>query len=533
MRSAKRVSFWVLLVAFVALSAWWCVYFPYEPERLLRAVPPNAVFVSRHRNLAERWRECVRNPAIQHFMAALDADSETARKMENDDAVERLARQYAGRDLVIAYVPTLPGSSEPAWVFASWAGAGAQRLKFLAECGLIEGAEAMDLGYGRKGWRVSPDHVDGAILSVATVGGVILGCLSDDPAGVRHPLARLKGRAPVLPAVCGWLKAGERGEPDWDVAAPDRGWIKIAGSFGGIEFRVRSCTADALEGSVSGELNFQPAGGGTWASPEARSEDARQIEEMIRDAPAALATLPLEAAQKWFFGPDTKPEWQAVAAAALGHAAKHTPGFIAIGKPEYNGHIMGLGVPSALAGIKLKDPTKAPDLIAACLDLLNAAYGFGVIAKSAEIAGQPATVIKGIKSNGYGRLKSAERVAMAARGDWLILASNRDGLTKIMAGWKSDGEAGSVEWARALSCSSAPYFAWVDLHSARKGAGVLLALCDLMSLAGASVADPEVMENLELAKNWLDALKPLRHCRLSLRPAGRQFDIEFSFSAER
>ena len=70
-RIFRRLVFYPLLLAFAAAGAGWLLHAPHRPERLFRAVPAHAEFVSLHRRLSARWESVVDNPGVARTASVL------------------------------------------------------------------------------------------------------------------------------------------------------------------------------------------------------------------------------------------------------------------------------------------------------------------------------------------------------------------------------------------------------------------------------------------------------------------------------
>ena len=74
MRRLRPILFYTLLLAAVSGAIAWMLHVPPRPERAYRTAPAQAIWISRHRNLAGRWREMARNPLLRQAAGLFGAD---------------------------------------------------------------------------------------------------------------------------------------------------------------------------------------------------------------------------------------------------------------------------------------------------------------------------------------------------------------------------------------------------------------------------------------------------------------------------
>ena len=117
----KRIAFWTILCALAALVVWWVQFFPYDEDRLLGAVPPDAVFVSLHDRLDERWPNIFDTPAVRRTLLAAGVDVEDLDRLRRDPDVLDAVRRFASKKTVVAYVPS-GARGVSGWVIGTWRG---------------------------------------------------------------------------------------------------------------------------------------------------------------------------------------------------------------------------------------------------------------------------------------------------------------------------------------------------------------------------------------------------------------------------
>ena len=220
--TTRRRLFWLILLMFIGLSVWWVFYFPYNPQIVYRAIPSDAVLISEHERLAERWQSMALNPIAAKLLGAAGVKEKDLKESAGDSQVAEWVNRLASRHTVVAWVPTIGEGGVRLGAGKLGGGAGANLRRWSALLGLLKGSgfQKTMVDGGREVWVLHDKKAkpDDPILSVTIAEGVFLACLSKDPFGVRVLVDRIEGGAPLLPEFQE-RKGGDR--------LLDSGWIRL------------------------------------------------------------------------------------------------------------------------------------------------------------------------------------------------------------------------------------------------------------------------------------------------------------------
>ncbi|NLB55381.1 MAG: hypothetical protein GX811_06380 [Lentisphaerae bacterium] len=123
----KKFSGLAFLILFVVSTVYWTFYIPHKPERLLRAIPENAIFVSALYNFDDRFESCSANPITKDFYKTL---YDTA-KLNGIDLNSNLFKRISSRLLSKGTVLTYTAHPEPLIHAAVWVGSDSVLLRWL------------------------------------------------------------------------------------------------------------------------------------------------------------------------------------------------------------------------------------------------------------------------------------------------------------------------------------------------------------------------------------------------------------------
>ncbi|MBM4142076.1 MAG: DsbA family protein [Lentisphaerae bacterium] len=520
----RRLLFWAVLALFIALTAWWCVYFPFDRARLYRAVPREAVFVSEHERLAERWKEFAGNPLTAAVLAAAGVNAAESAALASDPAVADAVRRFAARDTVVGYAPKLGGTGKPAWVISSWLGARGQILRWWSRWGLVEGAEMrrMRLGGGRTAWVLETGRPEK--LALAVVEGLLLGCYSEDAESLRILVDRIESGGSLKTVL------QERLEEGGDDGCLDRGWFAAYVNQGGervpyaFRYTLDAHDSGGSQGRLVGRL-------GRVVPPPAADlgSGAEEAARLIGTDPDLLVMAPCGYVKSLLAMPGAGAAGAAAAEGLGGVVADDAPVFVAMLGDELSGRILGLRVPTVLACARVADEAAGEKALREAMDRLNGRYGWSLLPRQIDTAGVRATVLDTGRGGVYGSMAPGERMAYAVRDGWLVLASNADVLVRLLGG----GNKGGGTWAAAAGEHGAAAYAWADLESAGRATRNALAVYSLALIAQGSAGNEAARANLERIREWIAAAAPLKTCSIWLGSSGSDTDLRFRLGSPR
>ncbi len=496
----RRRAFWTLLAAFVILFLGWMAYIPYRPDRVFEAIPASASLVSVHRGLAAEWPTLVRNPVITNLLAAAGVKPKDIAKLTTDPETQSWIRQLAGRETVLAYVPSLGYQNRPAWVFASWIG-GVESLKLRLQVPFTRTADfrPVPVESGRTVYITSTKFSQpGQRLSLALVDGVVVGCISLDPVGARW-LLETGDRYPWKPSLkSSGLLAKARALLPSDLPA-HWGWFAMPGAApaDGTAADVLAYTLDLASDRRIAVHVATPAALPGAAGPLSASRLA-PVARLLGDSPDLIAFLPLGAVSPLLLRSDA-PLWMDPVRSLL--AANDAPpgalAVVALLNPGHSGRIRGplgatlgaltkgLKVPTLVVGFQVGSAEGTDTRLDGSLDQLNARYGSSLARSPALGDDGVVTLIQELRSGFYAKFEPDERIACTLSDGWLFFCSNAAILKKRLAERETTAAPAptAAPWAEAATRAPASAAAWLDLKAAARSIRDATATASLFAIA--------------------------------------------------
>lgn len=474
MRVPRRVINALPAVVLAVTVLYWLVHIPYEPSKVFDAVPAGVSFASTHDNLSGRFTAIVSNKLVASILAATGGDIQAKALARGSGPAGRWPARLLGRRLVLAHVPALGKSRPEAWVLSSWVGGWSQCIRWAARLRLVDGVRMAGVYAKRPFFEVTGAAIDGLNVSVCPAEGLLLVCLSKDPAGVRNMLDALDGRVPALAQA---LPEQGRAMLTLD-SRPDRFWVAgTMPAWGGID--VSSLTA-------AGGTAFSPPKD-AGIHPEVAAQDLARV---LGPIPEGVALFSSRMAREILLTPFSRrgsrvEVWRTVMADLISSVSGDGDGtaFIALLGDEYMGHMKsftakpgkdpgkGLAVPTFLIGVKVDDPGDAQGRVLGALDRLNSEYKGGLIASSMPAGGDSVMVVEGTGNGWYGKLWLEERVSFMVKDGWLIIASNTESLLRLLAAGRGVPavDVSAVPWAQKTTAGEPGESlarVWMDLGRA-------------------------------------------------------------------
>lgn len=520
----KRIVFWPLLLAFAAWIGWSCFRFPFDRERLYQPIPGNAMFVSEHFALAQRWDEIGRDILTSSLTRFVGVQDRRADRVLQDRNLVWMIRNIASRDCVIAYVPNLGFSGAPAWVFSSWVGTRGVLLRAELANGLIKGFRKEAVEGGRRVWQLaSPLTRDGWRLSLAVEEGIMVGCIGPDPRAIQVMIDRIDHKTALLPELRMWLTRGAGvggdgfSEDFWK--ANDRGWFRWfareGDSLAGRWVRFAMKPGDGLgkevwaRGSVGLSLPAEAAA--TQSRPPSAD---REMLDLVRDAPAMVFELSAGAAHAWMQNaPLPRPVRMAVELLQA-DTTTNAPLVVALCTTNYSGRLMGLRSPTLLIATPLGQVTNLNAWAAEKLDRINARCGTRLIAAGGRDESAP-LVLDDVGGGFLGKLQAAEKPALVLRGGWLIFASNIEALERMRAQPLPADPASSLLLPSVLAGPQEGAVLKASITATHDALVKALAVYDLANYGQAE--RPLWRKAMDGLVAWLDAVAPLQTVTAALK----------------
>ena len=510
MMRARRCLLIFGIAVFVLVTAWWIVHVPYRPDRLFRAIPARATFVSRHVQLQERWDRLYENPLVMSLFIGAGVKPAAMKAWADDPQMRAWFDRLAGRDVVVAYVPPRVSHGDPTWVVASWLGGESQRLRWQMAWQRSKEFESRPSHHGHRYWRVmSRDIEPGTVLMVALVEGMLIGCLSDREDAIIELLDTYDGLRPsvavhstqpafiplgvttgVLDAV--WM--------EMDAVVERRGASKYPLGIAFREISRTSLTCRAYLPDVPAPRTMRPG----------------RVDELTRifgDAPVWIMSVPLA----WLVHEERENARAAWRSALLdvARAQKAETAVIALLSKSYAGRIVGISVPAVIIALPLAHPEQVPQHVERALDTINAHSRWGLIPYPwAQGTNARIVVIEGTGQNMYARLAPDEKPAYAVNGSWLLFAAQASALKLLLE--RSGGGTHPCWWGAVKE--TAPFWLWGDFRMGSEMIRLALSAYAFALVMQDASGSQRKRQQLNEWKAWLDAFEPLEQCAVSMEP---------------
>lgn len=517
----RRVTFWVLLIVFAVLVVAWFFYVPYRPSDLYRVLPPNAVFVSHHHRLAERWDDFLANPLARALFTSVGLDPQDLDEWSDDPDIRFWADKLLTRDLLIAHVPALGPGRDPAWVLAGWIGGESTRLRWLLQRGKLRGFEMVPRNTGGAYWLVELEDEHDQYLSISVVEGMLIGAFSDDPHAVRHILDVYDGMAPGHPVLRdnAWpMSAGAEG------VDPDRGWFEgltERGTDTTYQFGFRQIDQHGIRGSIR-----RPESG---TLPVISASDIEVPSRLFGPVPFVMLGLNPDAVRNEWLEELGAPA-QAVIDGIFETGAAEVL-FLAVSGGEYAGTLVGISVPSLMAAWPVDDEMEALARAHALIDRLNAVFRWGLVVTETRADERTVHVIEGTADNAYAGFRFRERVAFTFVDGWAVLSSHAYPLMKLLGRYDRPEalvEADQGGWQREIRRGDVAAYGRVNIRGGARTLRLAISAYSVKLLFEDPRGSRETRQRLNETRAWLDTLEPMGGADLWLDQGDGWLQVQFA-----
>lgn len=530
-RLLQRICFWTLLGGFGAATLWWITWFPYDPARLYRALPPNATFVSEHDQPAARWLTLLRAPTGRRALLAAGVSSNALDRLAANPRVETWSARLAARKVVLGCVPARRAGGAPLWVASSWVGARGKWLEWLLNTGRVKGVTLLQPRPPYRAWLVDTltDRRTGARLVVTLWQGQLVACYSDNPLDIRLALHRIEMAAPPPPC----LQARLAETPAQPGAAPaDRAWLAWESADGTREHVAIACsrlTPLAADGYIASTWPRLPA-----TAPAALDEALQEVRQTLHTPPSAAAALPLTHLDP-LFAPTNRWIGLRLAGDLLRAVAARDTCAVAVFGGAASGSLLSLRVPAVVLGVPIVPGAAVTNRLQAVLDVWNARQPLGLIACAVPDAEPPVLRIDAAVDGAYANLAPDEKLAVAVRGDWLWVGSHAGALRRLLAP-APQPDAGAREAVPPPAPSAADPAAsgrlGLDVPAFSQDLRNALAVTDLALRLGGPPSSAGPPAGIEATRVWLTRLAPLRTAAATWRANESGVTATFELTGE-
>lgn len=510
MKRAKRWLFWVLLSIFAAGSLFWFFHVPYRPTKLFRMVPADALYVSHHRALAERWPAFSANPLVSTLLNAIGLDPDELDAWHDDPDTRRWLEKLLARDVLIAYVPGRGPLREPAWVVAGWIGGESIRLRWLLQRGRLEGFRHVPRQAGSHYWQVDLGPEAQGNLSVGLVEGMLVGVFSDDPHAARRILDVYDGLSPrhdlfeQQSVIAGVF---------YEADTLDRMWFLGPDGEGNLLPHV-GLMDEVGPSLVDGRLIR--ADMGDWPALEVRSIEWPS--RLLGGLPFAVLSAHPEVAYT-LLSTRLPPVASRVYRGLYAVGMEGMVLMAALGD-DYAGSWLGLRVPSLIAAWPVVDEAEAVTRMRDTVDQLNAEMRWGLILSPTDVAGRTMYTIESTSGTMYGRLNAANQAAFAMVEDWMVWSSHARPLRRLLERLDRPEalfEADAGGWQAALRDEPAMMRAYINHPAGAPIMRLTLSAYATKLLWDDPVGSRAMRQRLQDIRAWIDLLEPMENAHLALQ----------------
>ncbi len=520
MRCLRPIIFYSLLLAAMAASVWWMFHVPVRPGRVYRAVPEQAVWVSRHRHLAERWELISRHPLLDKIAALAGITPEEWLRIKSDRTTAEWIRRLGRSETVISAWPEYRGGP---WTvaLAAWIGSESQTFRWWLQSGRVPGVRRAGEYGGRPLWCIpSADDPDGRQLFFVLEEGLWLATWS------RHPRELCR----VLDAYDGTRERSPARTALQAMAEDDVAWCSLGAGPGPDEIRmlVREWNPARFHARVDLDgWEGMPAASASAGCPPAR------IAAGWGRSPEMLLMCDWKWGREWLRG--TAP-WITELRGLADRELKGPLALAMFGAPLW-GRWSGLRTPGIALMAELRDPAAAEGAIRDSMDRLNARVPWGLIAGD-DLSAPGVRVFEASGASAYRDRPSSERAAYAIRDGWLWASISADTL-RGLAG--PAAITNGVNERRALPLESMPWMAsmdpgapvsaWLDLERSGRTLRMAIALYELGQAASGARPQSASMRWAERLRNMMNQCEPLSQISLRAYPEDGRMRIECALDA--
>lgn len=451
----KKLIFYILVTAFVCMSIWWVFHFPYSRERLYGVLPADAILISEHLNVNGRWKTAAQNAVIQNIGKSL-LGSGAIEEITSDPGIKWLVKILGSRISVASYSPPFGLTGKESWTFACWAGGYTQLMRWGLFNGMLSDFQVINVGR-RKIWTLRCNETTTDLyLSLAIEQGIVVGSLSSDPCSVIHPVERIAHTSPLTP-FCRQIveKTEEQPSQIYDrswLRTPDKNSKKHLGS------NLYSDAVITQPGKIEGCILTDAVYPGITSTLS--NHDLDYLSKILNDIPDSLLVTQAGNISVLLSEDEALRQYSQIWNTISNHADPDAGTFAFIAGGVHSGRLMGMSVPTLCAGIKLKNPERANDLIRGLADKLNALFKLGLLPVPAK--NHPGvTVMDFIKKKRNSLLQPQLRVSFGLRKDWLIACTSIKTLEWILKA-KYNPQAELPIWRQIAGTGERAAYGWCD-----------------------------------------------------------------------
>ncbi|MEM7394908.1 MAG: hypothetical protein AAF492_21460, partial [Verrucomicrobiota bacterium] len=478
-----------------------------------------ASFMSRHQNLAGRWNEFTGNPIAISLFESMGMKSGDLDEWGNNPKFKTALDLLASSETTIGHVPGSLTRREDFWMFTTWIGSQAQKVRLGLATGSIPDVVFEGRYSGRAIWRVESRGGGRPNLYFTVVEGFVAGCFSHDPRSIGALMDAFDGLAPSVEDILDPLPP-----PTGSPSPLDRGWYRnrAAATQPTFAFSLKQFSRDGAEVS----LRF-PGLDLSDADPVA-SLKAGELIGLMGDLPEAVIASDARTLGRWLGKVESRP-WNDLLG-VVDVFRQPVPMTLAIFGHDYSGRYKGLRMPTVLLGVQKSAADDGPAWVQQTLDYFNRQYKLGLITREVQEGGRSLYVVETALDNGYAKLAREERYAYTFLDEWCFLSTNLKALKQLVQRHDAPeaAEAEPVPWIHLWQSRSGEDYFSLDLMRGAKTMRNTFAVYAIMLGSEDPSRRDALVKQMENVQSWVDALSTFEFLQARVRKS-EDLEIDLRF----
>lgn len=517
----RHPLFGPLVAAYAIAVMSWCFIEPYTPQKIARAIPAHADFLSSHRDLAARWDEIGGSALVETVFTASGMKPDEYRAMNADPQFRDWMNRLLPGEFIAARVPHL-GGGRPSWVFVAWLGGRSAAYRLALQLSDVPGIRLVGKHDGWPIWSAEKSRSKmGEIFSISIVDGMIVAAYGAGTQPLETALDCVNGGHPSLAASPEAIIGG----------SADSGWFKLEGSPHRFDanntarFELTTFTSNKLAGRLSVPRPLLDG------AAQIRADNARGIAELQTDLPATVAILPPKLAAKWTAG--GADDGVRAASAELLRSQASGPVFASFFGGDYRGRFMQIRVPGLVLAAPSTNTASLATDTARLIEAINTQKPWRLELEEKLTNGFRLGVVVGRASNTvYGMTKPGDQFAVASGADWIALLSCVGAFEKITgdAVLRANRPLRLQTIAEAAAKRGASAALWMDFAATAPALRSATGTWVLRLKSENTRSSQQLRAQINDAMHWFNGLQPLGQLEACAMPEGSGTRIEFSSS---
>lgn len=403
----------------------WLLHFPLEEEALYRAVSPDALWVSEHDRLADRWYDIADNPVLLGVMGGLEVTADEAQDFMKKSTWRNFFRLMTGQRAVVSCERF---RDRPVWVITTWVGGPIHLVRWNILPRLIPGMTKVDYGLNRDVWVLPLDSKKSGKhrkLVLTTQEGMLVGVIAETPRFIGEVLERINCSKDERRL--GWHPGQSFDEQPY----PDRGWLLASTLANGIKIpEIHAGLVMDTTAEVAGEIRLPTI----QVMPGDRMEPAasRGLRWLLASQPDVLLTGSETFLRGVGIIPAESRRWQNLLTAIQTIAPEAKTLCAAVLSEPFSGRIHGIKIPSLLLGFPVGEGVGLDSPLSLLVDDMNQEHAWELVATITNVAGHNVALLDPVGEAHLAGLEAADKPACVVVEGWFFCLSNLTALEAML-----------------------------------------------------------------------------------------------------